>query len=30
VIETLGERDDTVFMNGGEVLDWYLSASVER
>ncbi len=30
VIETLGERDDTIFMNGSDVLDWYLSASVER
>lgn len=27
IIDTLGERDDTVFMNGSQLLDWYREAS---
>lgn len=27
VIDTLGERQDTIFMSGSEVLDWYRSVS---
>lgn len=27
VIDQLGERDDTVFMNGSQILDWYRGAS---
>lgn len=30
VIDTLGERDDTVFMNGSQVLDWYSSAMMHE
>jgi peptidoglycan/xylan/chitin deacetylase (PgdA/CDA1 family) len=30
VIDTLSARADTVFMSGGEILDWYLTTSTER
>lgn len=29
IIDTLRERDDTVFMNGSQLLDWYLSTSAQ-
>ncbi|MET3794818.1 polysaccharide deacetylase family protein [Aquamicrobium terrae] len=30
IIDTLAARSDTVFMNGSQLLDWYLSASVRE
>lgn len=30
IIETLAGRDDTVFMNGSQMLDWYLSLPAEK
>jgi hypothetical protein len=30
IIETLAGRNDTVFMNGSQMLDWYLSVSKEK
>ncbi len=30
IIDTLLERDDTVFVNGSQLLDWYLGAEVQE
>lgn len=29
IVDTLGERDDTVFVNGSQLLDWFSSAAVQ-